>query len=130
MIWKATVVWIAIALVETLHGMLRIRFLNRPVGARRANQVGVLTGSLLILAIGWLTVPWIGVRTTSECLAAGAIWLVLMLVFELVLGHWIFRLSWQRLAAEYDLRKGGFLGLGMLVLFLTPLIMATARGLR
>jgi hypothetical protein len=121
---------VAIALVETLHGILRIRFLNRPLGARRASQVGVLTGSLLILAIGWLTVPWIGVRTMQECLVAGTLWLSLMLGFELVLGHWIFRLPWRRLAAEYDLRKGGFLGLGMLVLFFTPLIMATVHGVR
>jgi hypothetical protein len=64
-----------------------------------------------------------------ECLAAGVVWLVLMLTFEFGLGHWYFRRSWQRLAEEFDLRKGGFLGVGMMVLFFAPLIIAKTRDL-
>jgi hypothetical protein len=39
------------------------------------------------------------------------------------------RASWERLLADFDLRKGGFLGFGMLVLFLAPLIIAKASQL-
>lgn len=127
MLLRAAVVWVIIALAETLHGILRVRFLNRRLGAHRANQIGVLSGSALILAIGWLLVPWIAPGSARECLAAGAVWLCLMLVFEFGVGHWYFGRPWQRLAEEFDFRKGGFLGFGMTVLFFTPLIIARTR---
>ena len=85
--------------------------------------------TVMILLIGWLTVPWFGPCSILQCLAIGALWLALMLTFELGLGHWVFRFSWRRLTADFDLRKGGLLSLGMAVLFFTPLIIAKLRGL-
>ena len=129
MFLRSVIVWLLIALAETLHGILRVRLLNRRIGDRHARQVGVLTGSIMILLIGWLTMPWIGPASIPQCLTIGALWLALMLTFEFGLGHWIFRFSWRRLRADFDLRKGGLLSLGMAVLFLTPLITAKLRGL-
>jgi hypothetical protein len=126
---KAALIWVTIALAETVHGILRVKFLNRRVGDRRARQLGVASGSVLILAIGWLAVPWIAPRSTQECLAVGALWLLLMLSFDLGLGRFYMRMPWKRVLADFDLRNGGFLGLGMLVLFFTPLLIATLRGL-
>lgn len=122
-------VWPLIAIAETLHGVARVRFLNRRVGDLRARQIGVFTGSAIILAIAWLSVPWIGARSTYQLVGIGLLWLALMLGFELALGRLVFRLSWQRLAADFDFRKGGLLSIGMLVLFLAPLLAAKARGL-
>lgn len=126
---KAILVWLLIALAETLHGMLRIRFLNRPLGDRRARQVAVVSGSLLILTIGWLTVPWLGLRSVADSLGVGALWLGLMLAFDVLFGRLVFRASWSRIAADFDPRRGGFLGFGMTVLFFTPWLIARSRGL-
>lgn len=129
MLLKAIIIWGAIAAAETVHGILRIKFLNRRLGDRRARQVGVFSGSMIILLIGWLAVPWIGVRSIEESLWIGLLWLVLMLAFDLAFGRFYLRFPWKRLAADFDPRKGGFLGLGMLVLFVTPMIAAKLRGL-
>ncbi len=51
MLPKAVIVWVAIAFAEMVQGILRVRLLNRRVGDHRARQIGVATGSLLILAI-------------------------------------------------------------------------------
>jgi hypothetical protein len=118
-----------IAMVETLHGIVRVRFLNRRLGDRRARQVGVFTGSLLILALAWLTSPWVGAGTGAECLAVGSLWLALMLAFDLGLGRFYFGFPWKRLAADFNPRQGGFLGFGMLVLLLSPWIAARLRGI-
>lgn len=126
---KAALVWLVIAVAETLHGILRVRFLNRRLGDRLARQVGVLSGSLIILLIGWFTVPWIGPGSLGQSVAVGTLWLILMLAFELGLGRLYFRFSWDRLLAEFDIRKGGYLGLGMMVLLFTPLLIAKMRGL-
>ncbi len=124
MILKALAVWIVIALAETLHGILRVRFLNRRIGDKRARQLATITGSLIILLVGWLTVPWIGPRSNTQSLVVGGVWLSLMLAFDFALGRLLMRASWEHLLADFDLSKGGYLGFGMMVLFLTPLIIA------
>ncbi len=130
MIWaKAMAVFVVIALVETLHGILRVKYLNRPLGDRRARQLGVFTGSVLILVIAWLTVPWLGVGTGGEALAVGMLWMLLMLGFEFAIGRLVFHFPWPRILREFDPTQGGFLVLGMLVLLFAPLLVATLRGI-
>ena len=126
---RALLVFVLIAGVETLHGILRVRFLNRPLGDRRARQVGVATGSALILTLAWLTVPWIAPRRSGDALAIGAAWTALMLAFEIGVGRWAFRAPWSRIAADFDVRRGGLLGFGMLVLAAAPWLTGVARGL-
>jgi len=122
-------IWFLIAAAETLHGIARLRILNRRFGDKRARQIGVGTGSIIILALAWLTIPWLGVRTVGDAFAVGLLWFVLMICFDLGLGRFVFRFSWDRLLAEFDPRKGGFLALGMIVLGLAPFLAAIARGL-
>ncbi len=124
---RALLVWLVIAAAEVLQGALRVRFLNRRVGDRRARQIGVGTGSALILAITWVAVPWLGSRPPAAWLGIGGLWLVLMLTLDLVFGRVVFRATWSRIAADFDVRRGGLLGLGMLVLLFAPLTVATLR---
>jgi hypothetical protein len=130
MIWaKALAVFVVIALTETLHGILRVKFLNRPLGDRRARQVAIFTGSILILLIAWVAVPWLGVRTEGEALAVGLLWMLLMSAFDLAIGRLAFHFPWPRIFREFDPRQGGLLVLGMLVLLFAPLIVARLRSL-
>ena len=122
MILKAILVWVIIAIGETANGIFRVHYLNRKMSSRRARQIALISGSFLILCIGWLAVPWIGPETDPECLLLGLIWLLLMLAYDLAVGRFVFHYSWGRIAADFDLRKGNFLAIGMLVLFLTPLL--------
>jgi hypothetical protein len=128
MIIKALLVWALIALAETLHGIARIRFLNRRLGDRRARQVSVFTGTLIILIIAWFTVPWIGPESTMDSLVVGGVWLVTMLLFDIGLGRLYFHFSWKRILGDFDITKGGFLGLGMIVMFLAPLLVTLLGG--
>jgi hypothetical protein len=122
MLYRALFVWMMIALAETVHGILRVRFLNRRVGDHRARQIGVGTASLIILVITWLTLPWIAPASRGDALAIGSLWLGAMLAFEICLGRFVFHTSWDRIGADFDLRRGGLLGFGMLVLLFAPLL--------
>lgn len=126
---KAALIWVGIALAETLNGIFRMKLLNRRLGDRGARRVGVFTGSILIFLVGWFTMPWIGPSSLPESLAVGACWLVLMLAFDIGFGRLVFRVSWKRIASDFDLRKGNLLTLGMIFLFLTPLLAGKIRGL-
>jgi hypothetical protein len=52
-----------------------------------------------------------------------------MLALDLGFGRWVFHLPWSRLAADFDLRQGRLLGLGMLVLVAAPLLAARWHGM-
>ena len=129
MIIKALLIWMLIAVAGVLHGVLRVSLLNRRVGDHRARQIGVFTGSAIILIISWLTVPWLGASTDVQLFGIGFLWLVLMLAFEIAFGRLVFRASWQRLASDFDFRKGGLLSIGLLILFAAPFLATKLQGL-
>ena len=128
MLVRATLIWFAIAAAEVVHGVLRVKYLNRRVGDRRARQIGVFTGSAIIFAIAWWSSPWIGAVTRSDQLGVGLLWLVLMLAFDIGFGRLVFHASWERIASEFEPRRGGLLGFGMTFLFFAPLLIAVLRG--
>jgi len=129
MLLRALIVCLLIAMAETIHGILRVRLLNRRVGDHRARQISVGTASLIILGIAWLTVGWIAPASPRDALAVGGLWLAAMLAFEISLGRYVFHASWDRIWSDFDLSRGGLLGFGMLVLFLAPLLMGRLHGL-
>ena len=129
MLTRALAVWLLIIFAETIHGVLRGLFLVPVVGDLRARQIGVVIGSLIILAVAVATIRSIGARRRKEFLTVGGLWLVLTLAFELLFGRYVAGDSWDRLLSDYDPRRGGFLMLGMIVLALSPLAAAKLRGL-
>lgn len=129
MIEKTIIIWLIIAIAETIQGIIRIKFISRKMGERNARKLGLVTGTFIILLIGWLTIPWINPANITDCLLIGLIWLILMLIFDIGLGKYIFHYSWKRIGDDFNLSKGNFLTIGMIVLFLTPLIITFIRNL-
>jgi hypothetical protein len=126
MIGRALLVWLLMMVIETIHGVLRNRFLVPVIGDVGAHQIGVLIGSALILGIAILMIGWIHPTSERALLAIGAMWLLLTLAFEFGLGHALGR-SWAALLADYDLTRGGLLSIGMVVLALSPWLAAHFR---
>lgn len=124
---RALLVWLVIALAEAAQGYLRVRLLNRRLGDRRARQVGVGTGSLIILALTWATSPWIGIQDEPAAWRVGGLWLALMLAFDVGFGRWVFHASWARILGEFNLLRGRLLALGMAVVFVAPWVVYRLR---
>ena len=128
MLKRAVAVWCLIFVLEVVHGVLRTIWLVPLVGDFRARQVGVLTGSLLILVVAVLTIRWIGIRGRRDLLRVGLLWVVLMVVAEVLLGRVVFGYAWSRIAEDFDVSRGGLLGFGMLVLAAAPWMASAIRG--
>ena len=127
-LWKrALVVWLVLIGVEFAHGILRTVFLVPVVGDFQARQIGVFSGSALILIVTCLFVRWINAPNTKSLLQVGALWVVMTIAFEFTFGHYIFNRSWADLVSDYDLARGGFLAIGMLVVMFSPVIAAKLR---
>jgi len=129
MIVKTLLIWVIIAVAETIQGILRIKYVSRKIGEPLARKLGVITGSIIILLIGWFAIPWIQPSTVLDCFIIGLIWLFLMVGFDVILGRYIFHFSWKRILSDFNVFKGNFLAIGMTFLFFTPIIIALIRNL-
>ena len=97
------------------------------VGDFRSQQIGASSGSILLVAIAYLLVPWLHAIENRSLIFVGAFWVVLTVAFEFTLGHFVFGRSWEGLASDYNLFRGGFLLIGMVVLMFSPVIAARLR---
>lgn len=125
---RAFLVWLVIIAAETVHGILRGVLLVPIVGDLPARQIGVLIGSLLIFAVAYLVIRWIAAQTKLQFLAVGLLWVVLTILFEIGLGRLVLGLPWERLTEDYDVTRGGFMGVGLLFMAAAPWLAAWLRG--
>lgn len=127
---RSLAVWLVLIAAEIMHGVLRRLVLVPYVGEFRSNQIGVFTGSAIILVIASLTIRWIGANRPSELLTVGIVWLTLTVAFEILFGRFVMGLSWERIAADYNVSQGGLMPLGLLVLLFSPTIVSKVRWKR
>ena len=127
---RSIAVWLVIIVVESIHGTLRELFLAPRIGDLPARRVAVFTGIVLIFAVALLTTRWMGVRGTARQLGVGALWVVLTVAFELALGRRVLGYDWPRILGDYDLSRGGLMGVGLLAMLLAPLLAARVRSRR
>jgi len=125
---RSLVIWLALITAEIAHGILRAVVFVPWVGQFRSNQIGVFTGSVIIFVLVLLTIRWIGAKRPSSLLLVGWVWLVLTVTFEILFGRFAVGLTWDRIAADYNLLSGGLMPLGLLVLLFSPVIAAKLRG--
>lgn len=119
---RALVVWFGIIAGETLHGVFRGLILVPLMGDLTARQICVVIGSLIILAVSYLTVIWIGAAARLQLITVGIVWVTLTVSFEVLLGRVLLGLDWNRILSDYDIGRGGFMPFGLLFMAASPLI--------
>jgi hypothetical protein len=127
---RGIAVWVLIIVVESVHGTLRQLFLAPVLGDFQARRVAVFTGIALVFLVAVLTVRWLAARGSVELLKVGALWVALTIAFEVMLGRIVLRYDWSRILEDYDLSRGGLMGLGLFAMLFTPLVAARARSQR
>jgi hypothetical protein len=118
---------LALAAAETLHGIARVTWLVPKVGLRRAQRLGIVTGSLLAVGICRLGVPPLGLHHSASLLALGLGLSAFMAAFDLSLARWVARRPWAHVWADFDPRQGNYLIFGLLVLALAPWLVTGGR---
>ena len=124
---KAIQVWLLIIVVESINGVLRKLFIAPAMGDFEARQAGVFIGAALILLVAWLTAPWLNLGSRAQFAVVGVLWVCLTLAFEILLGL-ATGLSWERIASDYDVFRGGLLPLGLIVVAFAPYAGACLRA--
>jgi hypothetical protein len=128
MVLRALLVWSLLLLLAVLNGALREAVLGPQLGQRAGHVISTLLLSAIVLAVTWVTLPWIGVRTGPAAWGIGALWLVLTLAFEFVAGHYVFGTSWRALVEDYDVRGGRVWPLVLLATLAAPALVLWLRS--
>jgi peptidoglycan/LPS O-acetylase OafA/YrhL len=126
-LFRALLVWLLIILAESIHGTLRQFFLAPLIGDFPARRIAVFTGMILIFFITYICFRWINAPTTKTLLGIGMMWVILTVLFEFGLGIFIFNYSWDRMTEDYNIYRGGLMGLGLLFMFLAPFLTGKLR---
>lgn len=129
MLLRAVVVWLTFMALETVHGTLRVLFMEPAMGARLARRLSFFTGSALMFLVIYLMIRWIGAHSRKSLLQIGALWVLLTFAFEMMIGRLLGRTLHEALA-EYNPFRGGLMFFGMLFLLLAPVIAARLRARR
>lgn len=119
---------VALAGTETLHGILRTLLLNPRLGVAWAKRVSVFSGSALALLVCWLLVPWLELEGSGALLLVGGFLALFMAAFDLVLGRFVVHLPWHIVLADFDLRRGNLLMIGLAFLVICPWLAMRLRG--
>ncbi|MBI5179510.1 MAG: hypothetical protein HZA04_09675 [Nitrospinae bacterium] len=120
---KSLAVWALIILAETVHGILRNKFLVPIAGDFRARQIAVFTGTLIIYSIAFLFEGWMGLTTDGQRIGVGLLWAILTVAFDIGLGR-AFRFTWKRILSDFNLFQGGLMPIGLVLMALALILVS------
>jgi hypothetical protein len=129
MVGRAVVVWCGLVALAVSNGAVREALLVPQVGAGTAHVISTITLCALVMWAAYMTIDWIAPTTVGDALGVGALWLVLVLAFEFLAGHFLFGHSWASLLAEYNLVRGRVWIFVPAVTLVAPWLAARARDL-
>jgi hypothetical protein len=101
---------------------------NKTVSVWRAVPDDLLDFKPLIFAVAYFFIRWITARTTLQLLGVRLLWVVLTVLFEIGLGRLVLGLPWERITEDYDVTRGGVMGVGLLFMAAAPWLAAWLRG--
>ncbi|NJL98045.1 MAG: hypothetical protein HC924_04085 [Synechococcaceae cyanobacterium SM2_3_2] len=128
MLLRSILIFAIIAFCETANGILRVRVLAKRLGLKRARLLSFGLGSLVIMSLAWVFVPWIAPSSIPESIGIGSLWLVLMVAFDLLVGRLAFHYSWPRILRDFDIRLGNLLSFGMALIWVIPTVVFLVRS--
>ena len=114
------IVWIPMLGLAIANGALRQLTFGKTLSEVRAHQLSTAIGAGLIGLFIWAVFRLWPPASAGQAWAAGAVWLVLTVLFETAMGRFIQHRSWPELVRDYNLFAGR-----VWVLFLVWLALAT-----
>ena len=129
LILKAFAIWTGILVLAVLNGALREAVLVPRLGTAPALISSGALLSALVVAVAYLSLPWLNARRPAELAGIGLGWLALTLVFEFSFGLWQGQ-SWQVMLDAYTFEGANIWPIVLVVIALAPYLAGKLRGWR
>jgi hypothetical protein len=124
---KASIMWLVLLVAMMGNGLFRGLVLEPRLGEDVARQVASLLGVCILFALTGPFVMRLGSPGSGHLLGVGLLWLVLTVAFELLLGHYVTRASWETQLADYNLLGGRLWPLVLLTTLVAPWLWGFVR---
>ncbi len=118
---------IALAGAETIHGIGRVKLLIPRLGAKVAQRISIVTGSMLAFLVCYLLVPQTGFHGIAALLMLGAILALFMAAFDVAIARFVAKRPCPIVLLDFNPAKGGLLVFGLAFLTLAPLLVDWIR---
>lgn len=103
---KYFLLWLPMVLIAFANGALRELGIRKITSELRAHQISTVLLILLFAVYIWIAVRTWPPASAGQAFAIGAMWLVLTLAFEFLLGRYVSGLAWSALLRDYNLLAG------------------------
>jgi hypothetical protein len=129
MILRSFFVWVLLAVLANVNGVLRNAFITPRLGEHAGHTISSVVFCIVIALVSWLTVRWMRPSTKWEAWIIGSFWVLLTVAFEFIFGHYVAGHSWERLFADYNIFTGRLWSLVLLTALVAPFVTASSRGI-
>lgn len=126
---KAFAIWLGILVLAIANGALREAVLVPAMGRTPGLVFSGVLLSILILAVAYLALPWLGAMPAARTIAIGIGWVLLTLAFEFTFGRLVLGKPWSEILSAYTFKDGDIWSIVLLVTTAAPYVAARIRGL-
>jgi hypothetical protein len=104
--WRYLLAWLPMVAIAVANGALRDLWYGKRMSELRAHQLSTAVGFVLLGVYMWMVVRVWPPASSEQAWVLGALWLILTLALEFLLGRYVARKSWQQLFHDYNLLAG------------------------
>ena len=111
-----------------LNGIARDMLLAPAFGISIAQPASGVILCVLIFAVIYYSLAFIGATNVREYLTVGLFWVCLTLLFEYLFAHYVLGMSWRQVNQIFNIQQGNLFSLALLVTAMGPLLAAKLAG--
>lgn len=111
--------WIILAILALLNGWFRNQY-KKNLGELMAHQLSTIMFTGIVFFITYFFVKFSRISAISDLILTGIVWVILTIIFEFLFGHYVFKNSWSKLLADYNISKGRIWIIVLIALLLAP----------
>jgi nitrate/nitrite-specific signal transduction histidine kinase len=112
--------WIPTIILGIANAAIRQAVYARYVSELAAHQISTLSLCILYGIYVWVVVGFLKLQSPGQAISVGLLWMVLTILFEFGLGHYVLGDSWGKLLHAYNILEGRVWGLFILWVALAP----------
>ena len=127
-ILKIVAIWLIMAGLAILNGVLRDNFFAPILGPNVALPLSSISLAIVVVLITYISIPFFGRNPKSTFIALGIAWMLIILFFEFAFGYYSVLRPWGVMLQVFNIPDGNLFILVLLVSLLAPYLMARFRG--
>lgn len=116
------IAWFPIVIIAFANATIREAVYKRYVGELATHQISTLTMCILVGLYVWGLSRYLQLQSPGQAIGVGLVWLVMMILFETVLGRYVLGNPWSQVLRDYNVLEGRLWPLALLWVTLSPYV--------